>query len=267
MPIKQPKNNNRKYFIGLVIALSLLLLLNLIGWLPLTDAGAAVVRPFSTLLSRAGQRLGNAVREIGSVGSLNQKNSELEAKNQQLSAEIVRLRELEDENAQLRQQLKFPLRGSAEMVGADVIGYQPDNVRQLIQINRGTNDGIKVGQVVVSESNLVGKVQSVSVHAANVLLASDANFRVLVLDQNTRAPGIAAGQLGGTVIMDRIPQTAKVNNGDTIITNGLDGDFPPGLIVGEVVSTKRPGESIFSQAQLKQPFEVTQLKLVRVIVR
>lgn len=265
-PIKKTRDNSKRTFAVIVGVIIFFLVLNMLGWVPVADIGRDISRPISTSLTKLGQRLGNIASELGSVGTLNDAKRSLEQQNAQLKEELAGLRELEAENTELRRELNYPAKNQRALLGADVIGYQPDNVRQLLQINRGSDDGVKVGQVVVSEGNLIGKIQRVSAHSASVLLVNDANFRVLVTDQNTRAPGIAVGQIGSSVNMERIPRDKSVNKGDTIISSGLDGEFPSGLVVGEVTSVKKPGQSIFNVAQLKLPFEPTQLKLVRIII-
>lgn len=266
-PIKQTKNNSKRTFAIASGILVFLLLLNLLGWVPVADLGRDAARPVSSSLTNMGRRVGNVFREIGSIGTLNDTNRTLLQQNAQLEEELASLRELEAENTELRRELNFPAKNKRTLIGADVIGYQPDNIRQLLQINRGSDEGVRKGQIVISEGNLIGKIQSVSAHSASVLLVNDANFRALVVDQKTRAPGIAKGQIGSSVNMERIPRDQKVNKGDTIITSGLDGEFPVGLVVGEVSEVSRPGESIFNVAQLKLPFEPTRLKLVRIIIQ
>ena len=263
--IKHTKNNSKRTFAILVGAIVFLIALNMLGWLPVADVGRDIARPISSPLTKLGQRAGGFLSEIGSLGTLNKANQNLEQQNAQLMKELAELRELKTENAELRKELNYSSKNQRTLVGADVIGYQPDSVRKLIQINRGANDGIKKGQVVIDEGNLVGRIYGVSARSASVLLVNDANFRAVVIDQKTRAPGIVAGQIGGSVNMERIPRDKTVNKGDIIITSGLGGEFPSGLIVGEVSSVKRPGESIFNVAQLKLPYEPSSLKLVRII--
>jgi len=259
------KLDSRQYFAIIIAVAVLLVLLNGLGWLPIKDIARDLTRPLASSLTSAGQAIGSKFSEIGKIGSLNDENQALASENRQLREEITKLKELDNENSELRKQLNFPLKNQRNLVGADVIGFQPDSVRKLIQINRGSNDGIKAGQVVVSEGNLVGKIQSTTAKTASVLLLGDANFRVLGIDQNTRAPGIAKGQIGGSVLFDRIPENQTVNEGDIIITSGSDGEFPPDLIIGKVASIHRPGESIFKQAEIEITYDPNQLKLVRVI--
>lgn len=265
-PIKKTQNNSKRTFAVIVGVLIFFLVLNLLGWVPVADIGRDLARPLSSTITKFGRRVGNIAHEVGNIGTLNDTNQNLQQQNAQLKEELAKLRELEAENTELRRELNYPAKNSRALIGADVIGYQPDNVRQLLQINRGSDNGVKKDQVVVSEGNLIGRIQSVSARSASVLLVNDANFRVLVIDQKTRAPGIAEGQIGSSVNMERIPRDKTVNKGDIIITSGLDGDFPAGLVVGEVSDVKKPGQSIFNVAQLKLPFEPTQLKLVRIII-
>lgn len=65
--------------------------------------------------------------------------------------------------------------------------------------------------------------------------------------------------------MERIPQTEALNIGDTVVTNGLDGEFPAGLIVGRISGIEQESNSIFKSARIEQPYSQLQLRLITII--
>ncbi|MGH9857341.1 MAG: rod shape-determining protein MreC [Acidobacteriota bacterium] len=235
------------------------------GWLPVDRLAGAVGRPLGSGLSSLGRGLGSRLSELGQLGGLSEQNRQLEAENNQLQQQLAEASQLMEENALLRQQLDFAQRTRHQLLGADVISYQPDGVRQFIKINRGSRDGINAGQAVVVSGSLVGRVVRAEAGYADVMLVSDPDFRVLVSSRGGQATGIVKGRPGGLVSMERVPRDQPLGFGDLIVTSGLDGEYPRGLAVGEVVNVGEADEGIFLVAQLKPPVDLKLLHQVLVI--
>ncbi len=245
--------------IGIAAALTLF---NGFGWVSVSGFAQDSLRPFSGLLTGWGRSLGLVVRDVGRAGTLNDANQQLQRQNAQLTAEVARLKEVDRENEQLRKQLQFGQKSAVALIGADVIGYQPYGARQILTINRGAVEGLKAGMIATLEGQLIGKVDTLNTHTAQIMLVNDEQFRVLVVDQNSRTPGIVKGQVGGSVVMEKVPQTQSIKNGDLIVTSGSDGDFPAGLVVGTVDSVAQDSQSIFQSAQIRRPFNPLDLRIV-----
>ncbi|MBI4101061.1 rod shape-determining protein MreC [Candidatus Microgenomates bacterium] len=256
---------NKKFYLEFVAALVIIVIGSTSGWLPFNKLAAAVVKPFGISLTRAGQNLGFKFDELFSLGKLGEHERQLEAENAQLKAALSEAEELRLENEQLREQLKFIKRSGYNVLGADIVNYQPDSIRKLLRINRGSKDGIAPNQPVLAAGNLVGITQEVRDSTTDVALVTDADFRALVTTQSNRVPGIVKGQAGG-LLMERIPQDQAVKNGEAIVTSGLDGVFPAGLRVGEVLAVNNSPESIFQTAQIEPAVDIERLRVVVVIV-
>jgi rod shape-determining protein MreC len=152
-----------------------------------------------------------------------------------LEAEIVRLDEIESSNGRLAELLRFRQTLEGEVLGARVIGRDPLPWFRTMTVDRGAADGIRSGMAVLSPEGIVGQIAEVSGSAARVLLLSDANSGVDAIVQRTRARGIVQGGPEGICEMNYLRRDADVAVGDRIVTSGLDGIFPKGLVVGEVV--------------------------------
>ena len=172
------------------------------------------------------------------------------------------------QNEILKRQLNFGASAIQKLLPAEVTAYQPDNFRAFISINKGARDGIKEGMAVTSEGSLVGKITEVSTTSAKVFLLIDPEFKVAALDQNSpsRATGTVRGQIGRGLFMDKIPQDQQVKPGDTIITSGLGGDFPKGLVIGRVESVNQKDNAVFQTAQIVSDIKFSQLEIVFVMV-
>jgi rod shape-determining protein MreC len=239
--------------------------LNWLGWLRVPATAASFLAPVSKPLTRAGQNFGSFISELGRVGEFSSETAQLKQENANLQGEIARLKELEVQNQQLRQQLNFPPAGKIQVIGADVISFSPDNLRQRLVINRGSNDGLGVGMSIIWANQLVGKITAIAGSTAQVQLVSDQDFRILATDQQTGTPGIIKGQAGGSLAMERIPQTEVINEGDIVISSGQDGEFPAGIVIGKITAVSNDAGSIFKTARIEQSFSKLELRVVMVV--
>ena len=188
--------------------------------------------------------------------------------NKRLSQEVVRLlaqqrenKVLQRENEDLRRQLGFVARAAEDLVAGEVVSRSRDGWWSTLRINKGASDGLKPEQAVISMDGLVGKTVSVSERTADVLLLSDPTCRVAAQILRTGSFGLVAGRgpsWDGQVVcrMEFINKNVPIVPGDEVITSGLGGVFPKGLLIGYVdrVYTDRTGlyqyADIISQADL-----------------
>ena len=237
------------------------------GWLPLDRVGRAAVAPFGAWLNDWGTNLGNKLAEWGQLGNLTEENQQLSQENAELQRRVAELQELELENQQLRELANFKPPAGWRSLGAEIINASHDGIRQLMRINRGSDDGLKPGQPVLGAGHLIGVIGQVEPGAAEVILATDGEFRALASSQNHRSTGIVIGTPPSGLTFERVPQEQKLERGEAVVTSGLDGAFPPGLRLGEVATLAQASGSIFQSAQLKPPFESAHLRVVSVLIR
>ncbi len=252
--------------LGLILLGALLVGLGRFGWTkPLNVVADYTVNPIGSWFAGLGRGSNGFFGTIGKASRLAANNAELTGDNADLRQRVSQDAELKVENAELRRVLNFSESHDFNLVVARVVAYQPDNFRQFLTINRGSRDGIKVGQAVVGEGILVGNISEVAPTSAKVFLVSDPDFRVAGLSQESRATGIVSGQLGGGLLMDQIAQSDTITPGDTIITSGLGGEFPQGLIIGKVDSISTAKGAVFQSAKLSNGLVMSKLDLVSVI--
>lgn len=151
----------------------------------------------------------------------------------------------------------------AEVVGADVNPYL-----RYITINAGAQHGVKVGMPVVSSGAvLVGRVAQVTPRTAKVQLLTDAESAVAGLDQRSRVTGLVRGQPDGTLRMEYVPQSdePEIQVGDIILTSGLGGLLPKGLVIGQVAEVKEAPYELFEPVLVRPAIDYSRLELVLVI--
>lgn len=240
------------------------------GWLrPLRGAVSYTIGPIGGVFSGLGRNVANFGHLVATARGLSAENQRLEAEVANLRQKLAENAQLRQENAALRSQLQFGETDAKQLRPAQIVSYQPDNFRQFITINRGSRDGIREGQAVVAEGQiLVGSISEVTPTSAKVFLLTDPDFRVSAqdLDSPTKASGTVRGQIGSGLVMERIPQDQPVKPGDTIVTSGLGGSLPKGLIIGRVESVNQKDNAVFQSAQIVSGLRYNRLELVFVIV-
>ena len=169
---------------------------------------------------------------------------ELAAINMQLEAEVLVLKGylqkknfLELENKRMRNLLSASHIFNERLQLAEITAIDSDPYTQHVIINKGSRDGVYVGQSVLDSDGVMGQVIEVSLFTARVLLIADANHAIPVQINRNGVRGIAAGN-GSTSYLELhwIPSTSDIVIGDVIVTSGLGGRFPQGYPVGTVES-------------------------------
>jgi rod shape-determining protein MreC len=224
------------------------------------------VLPVGRSLSSVGSGVGNFFGLLGQVRNLSDENAKLELQNATLRGRLAASADALRENDQLRRQLGLQEAGTPQQVGADVVAFQPDSYRQFLTIDRGTRNGIKVGQAALNNGIVVGTISAVSSTTAKLQLITDPEFALAVRDQETGALGVLYGQLGGGLTVNNIAQTDNINPGDTIASSGLGGIVPENLLIGQVQSVNAQTNGIFKSAQVSTTLQAEQLRFVFVVV-
>lgn len=171
---------------------------------------------------------------------------------------------IQEQNALVR----YASTSKQQIVSASVVASSPDPGIQSITIDRGSDDGITSGQIVVNDQGVVvGKVVSAHQTVSTVLLVTDGQFAVSARIQNDAgSPGAIRGQRGLTVTMSLIPKNDNVQNGETIVTSGSDPHIPPDILLGSVSSVASRAGDLFQVAQVTPAADVRAVRIVGVII-
>ncbi|HIQ12640.1 MAG TPA: rod shape-determining protein MreC [Caldilineales bacterium] len=245
--------------------------LDMAGFLgPMDDLIHTAIKPPAIFFSEARRVVGSGVATLREVGDLKQRNLELEARVNQLTVENLRLAEVETENAQLRALLDFAqtnpsydIRGG--QIIARVIGDGANLFTHPIQIDLGEIHGIRQGMPVVTDRGLAGRIAHVYSRSSDILLITDPRSNVNVMTQASRAQGVLRGRVGQPPIMEFISPDIAISEGEIIITSGLGGHFPKGLVVGQVVEVIHNDNLMFQSAVIQPTVDFDRMELVLVI--
>ena len=233
---------------------------------PVRGILVGVAYPFEKTFYLLSRNVSEFFSFISSIGSMREENERLIKENNSLSSEISNLRETKKENETLRQQLDLVPRDKFTLESSLVIGQDPQGLGSWIVIDKGSADGISVGMpVIVSDGILIGKIDEVNSGSSKINLLTDSNSAVNVIDLETDARGLVRGAFGLGLLLDMVAQTDILKNGDTIITSGLGGEFPKGLLIGNVQEVRDSPDKLFQQAIIAPRIKYQELEVVFVI--
>jgi rod shape-determining protein MreC len=243
---------------------------------PVEDAAFVILQPLQRALLDLSAGVGNLFGGFQEVNSLRARNKQLEDQVNELTIDTVRLKELEQENLNLREQLAYKQANpDFTFVGAEVLLRNPDlarvisqdptNLTNYIIVDQGRAEGVREGMPVVTPRGLAGRVTEVGAHWAKVLLIIDSSSSVNAVVQSTRATGVAQGSLNGTIVVRYLPQGEAVAVNDIILTSGIGGNFPKRLVIGQVTEVHRRDIELFQEAVVKPSVDFNALEFVLII--
>jgi rod shape-determining protein MreC len=214
----------------------------------LRHVAAIVVYP----LQRIAAAPASIARNIGDFftthSSLREENARLKQENFENAALLLQLKGLQAENRQLRELLAARERLATDLVAAEVLYAARDPFSRKLIIDRGSQQGVRAGQPVVDDRGLVGQVTRSYPWLAEVTLVTDKGQFVPVQNVRNGLRAVVSGTGGdGALELRFIPLNADFENGDELVTSGIDGVYPPGLPVAQVASIERSADQIFAR--------------------
>lgn len=191
-------------------------------------------------------------------------NVELRRKVGSLTTENLKLRQSEGDLKRLRGLLAYAETFDMQTSMAQTIMLDTAGRFKSIIIDRGSDDGVQVNDVIANANGLLGRVVLTTKDLAKVQLVTDSNCSVGSLIERTRRQGVVRGNGSANLQLFDIPSLADVQPGDRILTAGIDGIYPRGIPIGTVVRAE-PGQSLFKTVTLKPAVDFGTIEEVIVI--
>ena len=265
--LNRPRSRSWALFALALVAVVFLVLHELGQLQPVEDLAMVVIGPVQRSVASLVSSVEDTFSTFRDARELRDENRQLQTEINQLRTDNVRLKELESENATLRDLLRFARSNPTyATLSADVIGRDPSPYLSTLVINAGENRGLKPGMpVITGGSALVGRVLRVGLRTAQVQLLGDVSSAINAVVQNSRATGLVRGQPDGSLVMDYVPQEEKIKTGDIVLTSGLGGDLPRALVIGTVTKVFKYDIEMFQSAALQPAVDLNRLEVVLVI--
>lgn len=233
---------------------------------PLGSAILTLLAPVQTVMAAAMQSASDTWSRYLEIGRLRSENVRLRGQVEDLSREVDTLREQALATRRLERLLELRRAFPGQTVSARVIGRDPSRWYSTLLIDRGTKDGIRRNDPVVSADGVVGRVVEATATSSRVLLISDSRSAVGVLIQRSRDTGVVEGKGGGTVYLNYLSRAADVRAADVVVTSGLGGVFPKGLVIGTVTAILREEGALVQGAVIRPAAPLDRLEEVLVLV-
>lgn len=233
---------------------------------PVRSVFFIVFSPFQKVAYGLAFEISEIKNFVSSIGQLKKENENLVRENRELLAERSRLEEAGRENEILRQELKLLPKEKLDLEGAAVVGRDFYGQGDWIEIDKGSRDGIeKEMPVIVNSGILIGKVGEVHPTVSRVDLVSNTGSVVNVVSSKNDTKGVVKGEYGTGIIMDMVLQSDPITQGDEIITSGVGGGFPRGLVIGKVQEIGSSGDKLFKKAIVSSPVDFSRLQFVFIV--
>jgi rod shape-determining protein MreC len=226
-----------------------------------------IIRPIDATFTRFTSGISSIVTDYVDLVHVRAENAHLRIELARVTSDRARLAELEAENRHLGELLDLKDVLGLKSVAANVIGSDATGLSHTLILASGESDGLLPGMAVLSNQGVVGKIIAVSPHASRVLLIDDHNSALDGFDQRSRARGIVAGMVDDGMILKYSDRSQDIRDGDTVVTSGLDGIFPRGLLVGTIKSVRREGPGLFLKVSIAPAVEFKGLEQVLIVTQ
>lgn len=226
-----------------------------------------LLKPVQTVEANIADDTTGFVHDYFDLVNVRQENALLRKQVAALEGQRTRLAELEVENRHLSDLLELRDALAMRAVAARVIGADATELSRTLILSEGSRDGLRRDLPVISTEGVVGKLIAVAPNVSRVLLINDHNSGLDAFDQRSRARGIVAGLVSGALTMKYVDRTEDVKPGDAVVTSGMDGIFPRGLLVGQITRVSQEGPGLFLNVDIQPAANFQKLEQVLILTR
>jgi rod shape-determining protein MreC len=272
----------RRAALGVLVAASIALLTVYFGEGPsgllhgLQRGAQEVLQPVETGVSRATKPFRDLVGWVGDNISAKSENNKLKNENADLRQQVARAQAAENENRKLRGMVGLPRNpgypDGVKPLAARVIGRSQTVWYEAVQIDKGSSDGVRVDQPVVTNGGLAGRVTSVTGGRATVTLIVDASSGVSAQVLPDGEFGVVKPKVGNPddMRLDYLDKKTKVKAGDMVLTSGtisqrLEGLFPKGIPIGRVKRVDPDELDVYERVHIEPFADFKRMEYVQVL--
>lgn len=195
-----------------------------------------IAAPVLMVLSKPAEMTLRVMQNLHELVSIRRQNAVLRAENEKLNLIKLDTEQLRRENEELRNLMKYIPLPEASSVSAKVIADTGNSFVQSLLAYTGYHHTVKKGNVVLTGEGVLGRISSVGVNVARILLITDINSRIPVKVEPMNAQAILSGDNTEYPQLISLPNNVKISVGDRVITSGAAGVYPAGLPIGTIVS-------------------------------
>jgi rod shape-determining protein MreC len=255
------KNPYKILFGAILVAVGFILISRYSG--PLRFGYILVQRPLAYIFEKS-QWLRNASNDFYNWHKLATENEIIKKESLTIIQRLADYKNLQDENAYLRNVLNMREKLSRDLITANIFSEVASPYGMTYLINKGNNDGIGAGMVVISEDGiLIGKIIETSTHYSLVMTIRDKNFKITARTLESNVSGIAEGAQIDGMYLNLVVQSEEIKEGDTLVSSG-DDFFPSALLIGKIQNVESSQSDTFKKIKVKPLFQ--ELSFSRIVV-
>ncbi|MEA4814205.1 MAG: rod shape-determining protein MreC [Oscillospiraceae bacterium] len=212
--------------------------------MPLKNLGGILASPFRAAVSGITGYIDDRIQYSSDYDALVEENKELKKQVADMEEQVRQAQTDSDENARLRELLNLAQqKRDLTCASAIVVDQTSSNWTRTITLNKGTRDGIAIKNCVINEEGcVVGTVTDVGVNWCTVLTCVDTDFEMGARVFRTQEAAVAQGDFNlmgqDQLRLEYISENGDIINGDLVVSSGLGGYYPPGLVIGSVTSVQ-----------------------------
>jgi rod shape-determining protein MreC len=209
---------------------------------------SVLVHPLQQVASSPGAMFSRMSEYFSSQEQLLRENRELQAKLLDYAAAAQQTKLLQAEQDYLLSMTPARSRYATDGVLAEVLSYGRNPFTRKLVLDKGLTQGIRSGMPVIDADGVVGQITNVGTFTseATLLTEKDQSVPVMITRNGVRAIAVGSGK-DGTIDVPFMPAAADIQNGDLFVTSGIDGTYPPGLVVARVTSVEKNAAYVFAR--------------------
>jgi len=231
---------------------------------PLRNTFWQILQPVGLGLRSSVGRACPFIKDVFQFKRIIYQNTSLITENLNLQSKLATMLEMQYENEILKKELGFMKNTDSEKVIPGAIIGQSSGYLKSITIDKGTEDGLSVGDAVISQGVLAGILTQTRQNNSEVTLITDFNSLVPVVLQDSRGTGLLRGGLQGLVV-EEIPLNIAVKKDENVVTSGLGGQIPSGILVGKSTEIISKEGEIFQKVAVLSSIDFSRLEVLFVI--
>jgi rod shape-determining protein MreC len=193
------------------------------------------------------------------------------SENEQLQQTVRRLsllnsayEQARQENLRLRRLVSMSESVGYHSIGARVIARSPSFLSNVLYIDRGSADGVRMDAPVLSGDGIIGRTVIVSRHQSQIQLITNGDASAGAMLEKSRTPGVLRGTGNPLLDLNYVSNTEPVAVGDIVLSSGLDGIYPKGLVIGKVAKLQK-GKDVFQSIKVEPVMDFIHLEEVVVL--
>jgi len=252
------------FLVRFVLALILLLILYEIWPLPFWLFSKKVTLPLAHKSMALIRVFVSPFELVSQINNLSKDNQRLENENQLLKSQGSINSEKAHVCTTLQKEIGISKIGQFDLIPSRVLGRTPSSSNQIIIIDKGKGDGVQSGAAVLSNGYLVGIISQSGEGQSEVKAITSHNSLVPAVLEKSRLTGLVQGGLEGLTLTE-VPVSSELTEGETVLTSGLGGDLPSGIIIGKLKGEIIKSSGLFQSSKIDFPIQISSLEVVSVV--